>query len=306
MANIYCDSVSGNDTTGAGTSGNPYKTLAKGISVATTNDTILLVPKSTDYVLTTVNLPAGLTIKSSTGLPPDMVNSVYARLSASGTATKYTLLGNVTFENVVFYNWVGTSTDSLVYWNATLTGIQQVIQFTQCVFDTFTTNISTAARGGVIGNGSSVSQPSQTSITINFDRCLLNNIKRTGDSAPYSAFVNILSSKFTIRFRETTFYNSSAGNALDKIVASDTSGLTVPYFRNCIFNSEEATPPTFSEVFGGASDVSTFEYGDYYGMDTTGAVITNSINADPQFVDKAAKDFRLKATSPCIDTGVLV
>jgi hypothetical protein len=42
MANIYTDYSTGNDTTGSGSSGNPWKTLGKAISVANGGDTIFV------------------------------------------------------------------------------------------------------------------------------------------------------------------------------------------------------------------------------------------------------------------------
>ena len=189
MSNIYTDSVLGNDTTGTGAIGAPYKTLDKSLNVATTNDTILLVPQSTDYIMTAKTIPAGLTIKTTTSLVPDVINSVYARINAGGAGPRWTLLGSITCENIYFYNWSSSSTDSFIWWNtgAGVSGIAQVIQFTNCIIDTMATSISSNGRGGVIGNAGSVTAPPQLSITINFDRCLIKNIKK------YTIFLNYAS-----------------------------------------------------------------------------------------------------------------
>ena len=304
--NIYVDSVAGNDTTGTGAVGAPYKTLNKGLTVATTNDTILLVPQATDYVMTANTIPAGLTIKTTTLLPPDLVNGVYARVNAGGAGYRWTLLGNLTCENIYFYNWASSSFDSFLWWNTAvgLAGITQIIQMTDCVFDTFSTSISTNGRGGVFGNAGSVSALQQLSITINFDRCLITNIKRYG--AGESAFIHTFGSQFTINFRETTYYNPAGGNELNKLVANYITDSSIPYFRNCIITSDETSPSTLCESYGGVTNASTVENCNYYRMDTAGASLTNSINSDPQFIDKSGKDFRLKSISPSIDAGVLV
>lgn len=52
MAQIYADSVSGDDTTGTGALGNPYQTLPQCVSVATTSDAICLIDTGTPYDVT--------------------------------------------------------------------------------------------------------------------------------------------------------------------------------------------------------------------------------------------------------------
>lgn len=306
MSNIYTDSVLGNDTTGTGAIGAPYKTLDKSLTVATTNDTILLVPQSTDYVMTPKTIPAGLTIKTTTSLVPDVINSVYARINAGGAGPRWTLLGNITCENIYFYNWSSSSADSFIWWNtaAGLSGIAQVIQFTNCIIDTMATSIGTGGRGGVIGNAASLTTPPQLSITINFDRSLIKNIKKY--SSTESAFIHTYGNLYTIRFRECTIYNPSGGNELNTFVANYSSGGSIPYFRNCIITSDETSPFTFCKGYWGLTEASTVEYCNYYRIDTTGAAITNSINSDPLFLDKANNDFRLKPDSPAINLGQLV
>lgn len=301
MATRYANADTGNDTTGTGTSGAPYATLDKAITVSSDNDTVILQQATTDYVFQNDTIPAGLTIQGD--VVPNMITQEWVRVTVNGAARQWNLSGNLTMENVVLYNFVGSANYSLIYWGS-LSGVSQIIQFTNCVFDTMSTLCSTSGRGGVIGNGGALGVPAQNSITLNFDRCLITNIKRNGGSAPYSGFIHTNGTQFTIRFRETTFYNPSTGTALDKIVSSYAG--SVPYFRNCIFNTDEAVPPTFCESYWGASDSSIVEYCNYYGMNTTGATITNSVNSDPLFLDKANKDFRLKPASPSIDTGVLV
>lgn len=70
VANIYVDNSSGNDTTGSGTTGSPYKTITKAISVCNGGDTIWL-SNSSAFTLTTaiVWTGAGSTTAISVAAP---------------------------------------------------------------------------------------------------------------------------------------------------------------------------------------------------------------------------------------------
>lgn len=70
MATLYADFSTGNDSTGTGTSGNPYKTVTKVISVANGGDTIMLSNVAA-FVLTTAIVWTGFgaTTAASTANP---------------------------------------------------------------------------------------------------------------------------------------------------------------------------------------------------------------------------------------------
>lgn len=302
MATYYVDIDTGNDTTGDGSVGNPYQTLDKGITVSTTNDTVILAPSTTDYAWLTDTIPAGLTIKCLT--VPNMITGDWARVSGGGVARVYTLLGNFTSENIVWYNNYPGGDKSCFFWSVNLTGITQVLQFTRCVFDDIRTALSTGGRGGMVGNSNSVTQPTQTSITTNFDRCLFNNVKRFAASGA-GGIGNSIGTINYWNFNESTIYNAASGEPLNTIIANYNSSTVV--FRNTAILSEHATQPKFNSNAGATTaQACTVNYCCYSGMDTTNAIIANSVAADPLFLDPGAKDFRLKPASPCIDAGVIV
>lgn len=185
MAVKYVNSVTGLDVN-AGTAIAPYKTVDKAISVVAANDTIILVATATDYSTSVKTLPAGLTIKSET--IPNMVKQVYARINFAASAVTWTLQGNITFENLVFYNWSGSTDYSFIY-HGRIAGIDQIMQFTNCVIDTVLTGSSTGGRGAFIGGGGSVTGITQNSVTTNFDRCLITNIKKIDTLVQYPLFL---------------------------------------------------------------------------------------------------------------------
>lgn len=304
MATYYIDKTLGSDSN-SGTSASPYQTINKGIAVASANDTLILAPSTSDYVWTTQSLPAGLTIKCLT--IPDMVKGTWARLSAGGGTVRYTVGGDFTAENIVFYNYSNGAADSAFYYNH-ISGIDQVIQFSDCVFDTIKGSNSTASRGGFVGNNGSVGAITQNSITVNFDRCLFYNIKCFNSSAGYT-MTHFGSSSHSANVRECTWYDDGTGVPATAIIGYYVTGsYATAYFRNSIIISDNSGTTYFNSNYTGTVPLaSTVENCCYYGgISTTNATLTNSINQDPKFLDKGAKDFRLKPSSPCIDKGKLV
>jgi len=305
MADIYCDADSGDDGTGDGSSGNPYETLNKGITEASADDTVKLVPATADYTWVSDSIPAGLTIESSTGVPPDIVKGEYARVNGGGAVIQWTLGGNITCNNIAFYNVRSSDAGSPFKWGS-LSGIDQVITMNDCVFEDTENALSTGGRGGIFGNGNSVSVPPQNSITVRMNRCLLYNNK--GDATNYSGFIHTTSTGlFTVEIYECTIYNDSTGNGLEKIVANYSTNGCVPTYRNCLFVNDHADDLSPCQRYSGGSESSNVNYTDYNGnVDTTGVTFSNSNDQDPEFLDKAGGDFRLKASSPSIGTGQLV
>lgn len=121
MANWYCDYTNGNDSTGSGTSGSPYKTLQKAISVASGGDTIYIANTSAQ-VLTSEISWTGFTANSSYldikswnnggSLTIQKPNEASARVAAfingGGVATFFfsrtSIPTKVRFWNIKFYN----------------------------------------------------------------------------------------------------------------------------------------------------------------------------------------------------------
>ncbi len=302
MATYYCNIDSGSDSN-SGTSASPFKTLSKGLNTATASgDILILAPSSTaSYTMVTKTLPANFTIRCET--KPNMITSSYARINDGGGANYWQLTGDFTLENIVMYNM--SPTGSTIY-HGNFATPRQTIQFTNCVIDTISTTVSTAARGGFVGNGSSVSTPAQTVIEINFDRCLFYNIKSRNSVPNSSAFVSLFASNYEVNFRESTFYNPSTGYPLDTILAYYSSAIT-PYFRNCIMFFEDTKLPKLNATYSGVTTGnSTVQNCVYQGINTGGVTFNSSINADPQFLDKTNRDFRLQSDSPAINAGLLV
>lgn len=300
MADIYCDSVAGNDTTGDGSSGNPYETLNKGITEASASDTVYLVPQATVYDFVSDTLPANLTIKSTGSISQFGTNAI---IDGGSTAVQWSTTEDVTIENVVIQNaYSSTGASPFKYYSTIGTWN---ITFNDCIIRETKNQLSTGARGGFVGNGNSVSNVS-TRLNVYFNRCRISNFSDNGSSN--SAFVHTNGIVY-LYFRECTIHNDSS-NTINSIVAHYSISNPDPEFRNTIISNEHATDLPLTKSYNGTADyASTLTNCCYYGTDATniaGCTITSSVNADPLFLDAGNEDFRLKPASPCIDAGVIV
>ena len=87
-------------------------------------------------------------------------------------------------------------------------------------------------------------------------------------------------------------------------------GTTPPVtYTNMVIQNDSGTDLVMNGTGSGASLTPTACALEGYrlrNITTTNVTITNSDNADPQMLDPANSDFRLKPASPAIDRGVLV
>ena len=95
-------------------------------------------------------------------------------------------------------------------------------------------------------------------------------------------------------YNHCTFYLRTSGASADAFVTTGTN-LT---FKNTILEATDAT--TFGTSWNFASNGTNCCI---HNVDNNSSGGTNNIFADPQFVDSANGDFRLRPSSPCINAG---
>ncbi len=147
MANWYCDYTNGNDTTGSGTSGSPYKTVQKCVNVATGGDTIYIANTSAQVLTAAIFWTGGWTADNTKyttfnswnnggSITVQKPNEASARVGATidGNGTTTFLINTSSMpEKLVFNNIrfkghdIGANPYMLIIGNR--------FQFNGCVFD---------------------------------------------------------------------------------------------------------------------------------------------------------------------------
>lgn len=306
MALKYADIDNGNDSTGDGSSGNPWNDLPKLLSELSGGDIGVLAPSLTnDYTWSSFTVPTG-GIKLESPTLPNLITGYGVRINAGGGSSMFSLGGNDFFaEKVVFKNNYNT-TGSAAWYYGRLEGVNQTIQFTNCVLDNLRNNTSTAGRGGTIGNGPSVSVPNQMTIKIYIDDSYIINPQAV-NPASNNGFIHTTGSQFDIKFRETLIYHSASANALQALVANYSSVANIPSLRNVNFVSANADNPAICTAYNGSANASNAVNSNLYGVDTTSVDQTDCIAVDPLFLDAANNDFRVDGqNSPLKNAGLKV
>lgn len=292
MASYYINATSGNDTTGTGTAALPYKTIAKGLTVASGTDTIWLQSCATAYANSSFTT-AGISIRGVD--TPNLQTGVYAHFNGGDAASpRFNITGaspNVTFDNIYFKNCLNT-----LYWNVDNVTGNPVLTIQNNIFDHMYFAHNTQYRNGLIAV-SNVAFATRTTLTTLFQNNLIRNMYNGGN------MFSCISTDFTIR--NNTFHqdSSSVGPTSWGILWDDfyDSGTTTRIYNNIIFNEHASAFPLTSGITTGTLNV---ENNIYYNVTFTEAdTNVNNISADPLFLDKTNKDYRLRPSSPAIDAG---
>ena len=284
MATYYI-SPTGNDTTGDGSSGNPYLTIAKCVAVGANGDTIIC--KDGTYAFVTTNF-----ITKSFSIEAE--NQGMAIFDGGGANAYWwngdnSLVKTMYFRGLEFTNIVGAREIFFCYGNYD-------------VSNTKFHNIS--LRGG--GYGTGLLRMNTANSTINVTSCLVYDISCGGTYSQVfeplntGQTFNVYSSVFEIErmiFAQTAAYSIHPTiNFKNNICFQNT--LDAHEWVYCITNDGQPMIKAGSEVSNNC----------FYGFNTTttAATYADNITDDPLFVDVANGNFKLRQTSPCLDTGVVV
>ena len=291
----YVSLDTGNDTTGNGTVGNPYKQITKAASVGSQGDTIMVASSASTYTYSNGDNMGGYHIKGID--TPSLASNTYAMIDGlNSTYGVIALDGNdatTTFENIYMKNHVTTSK---IFTIDTATGYA-IHKFVNCIFDKFTTTYDANGRTGFFGKTNvSVTVPA-TSITILFDGCTFIDFQGSG------SFMSVYyATTLSVTFRNCTFsYDSTISTFPYSIVQGSPSYPKPAYFYNCVIDNRHAT--TLYPYRDAPSGSFIMSNNISRNLTTTNATLTANITGDPLFVDLVNKNFRLKPNSPARNIG---
>lgn len=308
MASYYVSWDTGNDGNAGTSAGSPFKTVDKGLSVLATNDTLYIAASTTAYTWTNRTIPAGVSIIGS--VKPNPVNGSYVKISAAGASVYWYFLGSYTLQNLWLDNVINTAYTGIIYLNRSATGVI-VANYTDCIISNLAGASSTAGRGGILNGGGSVSSYTATSITFNITNCLFKNIESYNSASAGCLFVQNSGTAFTFNLNGCTWYQGTPTlTALDAIVGDYSVDLSTVNINNMALVNDSGTNLAIHGAYGATSMSAWYDFtmqgSTYTNITTTNGTITNSTNADAQFIDPASNDFRLKPTSPAIDRGIII
>lgn len=282
----YYIATTGNDTTGAGTLASPWLTLAKAITACANTETDTVHLASGTYAFVTQVL------KSITIIGNSYEDTF---LDGSGANVNWNSLAVTTcnIKNLTFKNATGTNGDRSMFTNYTGSA-SSTYNFENCRFTDLTTGSNPPLFGYWFGS-------SDMGI-MNFRACLFDDIKR---STSVGALTGIISSSFgTFNFVNCTYYNDGALSS-SLVTITFKSGTQITTLNNCIFFND-ASISGDTNVFDIAPSGATGENNLIEGFTDLPSTLTNTISVDPLFVDAVGGNFNLRASSPCIDGGVVV
>jgi predicted outer membrane repeat protein len=274
-SDIYVSTL-GSDTAGAGTWGNPYATVQKGMAAAYSGCNVFVMPGTYSGGVTLKNgvslYGAGSSVTTLTGGSPILNLSI---LGTGETISGFTLTGGSYGAGGAIYCYASSPT---------LTDIR------------FISNWG--------GNGGGAIYMNQSSPTIN--RCYFKGNAASNGGALFADWYS-----WPV-VTNSVFVGNSAG-AYGGAVLSVTQDAGGAILRNCTLVGNSAYygggvsalvsyPQLTNNVFWNNGD-DLWNCSATYSCIEDGDAGTGNISAAPSFVSTATEDFRLRGGSPCIDTA---
>lgn len=293
MATVYLNAATGNDANTyaqAQNSATPWLTLGKVNTSATTGDTVVMAAGT--YTFASVNFAkyfVWVGAALANGHPTTILDG------AAGNV-QWALSDNPTFTNLTFQNIVSTSNTSppIGYTNAA--GTAGTATFNNCEFK----NIRYYAANDWNSGTGLLGTFYKSGCAFVLNSCLIDDPLCTATKFCSAIFTGQASAAMgpSVTLTNCTIALRSADDYADALV----SKCNVVTVKNCIFYNGTGSTVNFA---GTASTSNAVSYCDNY-LITGVPAGTGNITTDPLFVDPANANFRLRPTSPALDTGTLL
>lgn len=283
MATYYI-ATTGNDSTGAGTSGNPWLTLSKAYTSSTSGDTISIAAGT--YTFATASMSTGRTLTPSGAVVFDAasVSDVHWKIGGDWTIGTTSTANTITFKNgnlsnTAIYCFIG-------YTN--VSGAAGTCTFNNCIFRDTYVRSNSGSYGGLIGNFAAASS------TFNLNNCLIYNIYPQAGGTAGKIFTR---DNLTFNLKNTIISFTSLTDNFT--VCKEDSSTKINYTNSIVYNG---TAKTVNSV---SSAICTATYSCFYAI-TGSPTGTGVITSDPLLVSPSGANFELQVSSPCLDTGIIV
>lgn len=295
MATYYIDPA-GNDSTGDGSSGNPWLTINKAITASSSGDTIIVNDGTyTDVVSTGQYGYFALINGKNLTISGASLDATLSIFNLGGANTSLIIQNcDVVFNDITITNIVRSNRSAIWNheWGNSTAGS---VTFNRCIFSEITTDNNTFVNAGAF-NGSA--QSSAPALSMKFNNCLFKNITNVPNGFVFASGYGTPSTT-----RQTTLNNCTMflENDINGVVQIDNSAKPFD-LNNCIFYNDSGETINL----GPATSVNvTWDYSCAYNFSQvpTG---TGNITSDPLFIDAANDNFNLRPTSPCIKTGTII
>lgn len=278
---IYANKDSGSDSTGDGSSGNPYQTISKCNTEASDGDTIILQDSTASYSFGNLTLTDNITIQ---GEQDDGSGAIIDGGSTSNDPQwEISTDTTATIEKCRFTNF-GYSNRSPAF---VCSNPSKKFIFNNVWFYGFLTGTDTNKVGSLIGPSGA------SSGTFELHNVLMYDIGQDGGS---DYFVIFAARPTEVDGLTIYLENTGTQNRVFELKGWP-EGTSAG--KNCIIYDNTGT------FNSGAGNFDSFTYSCFYNTTDTPSG-TGVITSDPLFVDAPNYDFRLRPSSPCINTGVLI
>lgn len=299
MTTYHINADSGNDSTGNGSSGNPWQTLAHAYNNSTIGDTIQCQDSTAAYEWQTIVFSTGRTIIGNTTAPSSVVfdgleTHRYWMFNTGGD----TDISGIRFTR----SWKLTNAhEGQIYIKGSA-----AVSLDNCIFDNIKTGLSLARRGGLFGGQTTTGSGPLDNSSITVSNSLIKGIAYDGVSA-YKALMGTQSFiSWSWNLYNNVFDMSDQGTNIDNFIYEVSSTSATLMAKNNIFYNRIGQVIDF--VNGLTS--TTFDNNGYYATAAGGWTDVPSgsgnVTSDPLFVDIENGNYNLRPSSPLIGAGVLV
>lgn len=292
MSTYYLNADTGNDTTGTGSSANPWKTISKAHTAAASGDTIICQASVASYTFANQTFTKSLNIygvnDDASGVIFDGA-AVAARWTGGFSATVVLDIRKITFQNI-------TTSGPGTY--------QNIIGCYHLTFkNNIVRNIIQAASSGSTGTAGIIGAEHQSGANdhaVLIEGNVFYDLNGGSPTLTVSLHGNGGDDTGYFYWYNNTFYADGSYTTPNFFVVGTVGAIDYQLKNNIFYATSSVALPASGTAFNGL-----FNYNDTYNC-TNVPTGTGNITSDPLFVDAPNNNFNLRPSSPCIDTGVLL